>query len=248
LDLLAVVERDNARVQFFTPAGKPVGIVGAGKLNRPYGAAVSRGRGEVQLYVTDTEVPPAETVKVFRLAWRDGRAEGRWLRSFGASDGPGRLHSVESIVVDDAHDRVYVADEDRWNRGIQIYTRDGRFTGRALGTDLFDADPEGLALIDAPGGGWLIATEQGEVRTVWHAFGRGDYARVGSFSGSGGIANTDGVAVWPHPLEGFGGGAFFAVHDDAGIRAYRLEEIRAAVANPENPRSIEAVAGASPVR
>lgn len=228
-----VVERDNARVQAFRPDSlAPAGIFGLGELRRPYGAAVSIRDGGVYLYVTDTEVSAAESVKVYVLGHVGGWVTGELVTWFGDEQGPGRLDEIESIVVDDKYNRIYVCDEPPKN--VKVYDRAGRFLGEILGAGLVQGDPEGVVLLDGPEGGYLLLTDQRKDLTVWHAFTRVGGRHVASFTGAPTVANTDGIAVWAESFGPFEGGALFAVHDDRDVRAYQLSEVR--------QRIVEAVA------
>lgn len=225
--LILVIERDNHRVQAFHPDTlQPAGIFGEDVLTRPYGGAVSyRGDGAF-LYVTDTDVPPEETVRVFRLR-RDnqGQIQAQLVRTFGDKDGPGVVHEAESIVVDDKYERILLCDEHANERNVKVYTRDGEFTGRTFGGEHVTREPEGIAIVDTPTGGYIILTDQQKELTVWHLFDRKTYRHLAAFTGQPRVANTDGICVYQAPLRGFPAGAMFAVHDDADVRAYSLAEI-----------------------
>ncbi len=222
--LILVIERDNHRVQAFHPDTlQPAGTFGADELNRPYGGAVSyRGR-RVLLYVTDTEVPPAETVKVFQLRLSGDTVQARHLRSFGDTEGPGVVAEAESIVVDDRHDRVLLCDEK--NGDVKVYDRAGKFTGRVFGKAQVEREPEGIAIYESPAGSFVILTDQQKALSVWHIFDRQTYAHRAAFTGQPTIANTDGICLYTEQFGPFPRGAFFAVHDDREVRAYPLEAI-----------------------
>lgn len=227
-DLVLVVERDNARVQAFHPEnGEFVGAFGQNDLYRPYGIAVSYPASSPRVYVTDTQSPRGEQVNVFELGYNANGITGKLVNRFGDANGPGTIEEIESILIDDRYDRVFICDEDSSAHHVKVYTRNGRFAGATVGDGLIRHEPEGLALLPGPRSGYLIVTDQGHARTVWHVFDRATLAYRFSFTGDPTIANTDGICVHPIPFAGFDRGGLFAVNNDRDIRAYRLESIRA---------------------
>ncbi len=226
---LAVVERDNRRVQLIWPdSGASAGIFGSEHLNRPYGVAFATVAGRPTLFVTDTQVAPEKTVHVFELALRDQEVTARHVRSFGDATGPGALQEAESVLVDEANRRVLLCDEAA--RNVKVYDLTGRFTGRTFGDGIVVGDPEGLVLVEQRGRRCVILTDQRKDLSVWHVFDADDYQYLRSWTGEPRIANTDGIAVYPRGFENFPNGAFFAVDDDFEVHAYRLEDIFDAVA------------------
>lgn len=225
---IAVVERDNKRVQCFWPdGGAPAGMFGGDRLNRPYGVATSYADGKTLLYVTDTMVEPDRTVHVFELERRGDEATARHVRSFGDREGAGRVIEAESIVVDDVARRVLICDET--SRNVKVYDLDGMFRGATFGDGLVQGDPEGLVVVDGARGRHVILTDQRDDVSLWHVFDAGSYQHIGTWTGSPTVANTDGIAVFPHAFAGFPHGGFFAVDDDFELRAYRLEDVLKAV-------------------
>ncbi|MGV8038650.1 MAG: phytase [Thermoanaerobaculaceae bacterium] len=230
-DLLLVVERDNHRLQVLRlPALEPLDVVGEELLRFPYGIAVFRSAaGRYEALVTDSyqlpdgSVPPpeqlGERVKHFRLELAGNRLTASLVRAFGPTSGAGMLHIVESIAADPLYDRVLVADEAPGSHDIKVFDLSGRFTGQRLGQGLFQAEPEGIALLARGRGGYWVTTDQQKARTVFHLFDRETLALVGSFTGRM-VANTDGIVVASEPVAGFPEGAVFAVHDDASVAAF----------------------------
>ncbi|MBI4914696.1 MAG: phytase [Acidobacteria bacterium] len=230
-DLLVVVERDNRRVQVIAlPELTTVAIVGAGVLRFPYGvAAYASGAGRYELYVTDSyqqpdeSVPPeaelGERVKHFRVEREGAALHTTLVRSFGATSGAGVLHVVESIAADPAAGRLLVADEADGRHDIKVYSLDGEFTGQVFGHGLFQADPEGIALVECGEGGFWVTTDQQKERTVFYLLDRRTFAVRGSFNGNV-VANTDGIVTATGPVKGFPAGAVFAVHDDVSVAAF----------------------------
>lgn len=221
---IAVVERDNRRVQFFWPeSGSPAGVLGAEQLHRPYGIAAATIGAKTMLYVTDTDVSPDQTVHLFELSLAGDVVTARPVRHFGEREGRGAIGEAESILVDGRKRRVLLCDETANN--VKVYDCDGSFTGLTFGDGLVAGDPEGLALVEGHDGRYVILTDQRKAATIWHIFDADGYKHLGSWTGDPAIANTDGVAVYPREYAGFPHGAFFAVHDDAEVRAYRVEDI-----------------------
>ncbi len=236
-DLCLVVERDNHRVQGFAlPGLEPLGTFGAADLVAPYGIAVVRGGepGAFSVYVTDNYgetpagIPPAAElgarVKQYAVRLNGGRLDATLVRRFGATSGEGVLHVVESVGADAAAGRLLIADEHESRHDIKVYTLDGEFTGTVIGRGLFDAEPEGIALLECGKGGWWVATDQRQQRTVFNLFDRRTLERVGSFQGRL-VANTDGIAIAGPPGKPFGSGALFAVHDDQSVTAFDWAEV-----------------------
>jgi len=230
-----IVERDNARLQAISPDRlESLGVFAAGKLHKPYGIAVSHRGSDVFLYVTENDVPPEQTVRVFKVELNPEDQKTlrvEHVKDFGDRDGKGAIGKAESIVVDDALDRVLLCDEKPGQKMVKVYTRDGKFTGETFAENLVQGDPEGLTLIkterDAKNDkGIIILTDQTPTLSTWYAFDRKSFRRVGSFTGSPTIANTDGVAVFTSPIKGFSdSGGFFAVNNDGGVCAYRLGDV-----------------------
>lgn len=225
---LAVVERDNRRVQILCPeTGKSLGVFGTEHLHRPYGVAFATIQGKPMLYVTDTQVEPDRTVHVFELALRGDDVTARHVRHFGEKAGPGAIKEAESVLIDEPQQRVLLCDET--TRNVKVYDLDGKFSGRTFGDGLVVGDPEGLVIVEARDGRCVILTDQRKDRSVWHVFDAEDYKHLGSWTGEPTIANTDGIAVFPHAFEGFPHGSLFAVDNDFEVHAYRLEDVLGAV-------------------
>lgn len=245
-DLLLVVERDNHRVQVIRlPGLEPLGLVGENVLRFPYGiTAFASEPGRYELFVTDSylqpdgSVPPDDQlggrVKHFRVELTGDGLRASLVHTFGATTGPGILHIVESIAVDPSCNRLLIADEAAGHHDIKVYTMDGAFTGLLLGSGVFQAEPEGIALLARGTGGYWITTDQQKTRTVFHLLDRRTLAFVGAFTGRV-VANTDGIVVASAAVEGFPEGALFAVHNDASVAAFSWPAIATALALPSGP-------------
>lgn len=247
-DLLLVVERDNRRVQVFKlPELLPLGLVGEGILRYPYGiAAYTSSRGRCEVYVTDSyqrpdeAVPPAEElgerVRHFGVELTSDGLRASLVRSFGETSGDGMLHVVESVAVDPTHNRLLLADEDAGQRDIKVYSLDGRFSGERMGRGLFEAEPEGIALVPAGSGGYWITTDQQKSLTVFHVFDRRSLRLLGSFTGTK-AANTDGIVTATGSVAGFSRGVLFAVDDDEAVVAFSWPAITRALRLPRRAAS-----------
>ncbi len=134
-----VLDSDNNRVQYFTPAGEFVGMWDAkdrGGFNQPWGIAVN---GEDEVFVADTW-----NHRIMKFS-----GEGEFLLEWYAND-PSEagktFYGPRSIAID-SNGKVYVSDTG--NKRIMIYDADGKFlnkfglSGMAAGE--FD-EPVGIAL------------------------------------------------------------------------------------------------------
>lgn len=224
---LLVIERDGARVQaFWADSLKPAGIFGSKELKKPYGGAVHERGDEVTVYITDAKAEDDACVFMYRLEAKGEEIVATLIRQFGDSGGAGRIRLPESVVVDEKMQRVLLCDEKQ--NDVKVYTLDGKFTGTVFADGLVRRDPEGLVIVEHLGpAGVVILTDQREEISIWLVFDRRDYRLLAAFTGKPNIANTDGICVHPKPFGPFTGGALFAVHDDADIRAYDLADVAA---------------------
>jgi 3-phytase len=231
--LLIVVERDNARVQaIWADTEKPALVFGEKDLKRPYGVACLPADAGMLLFVTDTGVPPAETVKVYRLTSRGEAIHAERVASFGDAEGPGRIEKAESIAVDARGGRVLICEELEGKRCVKVYDVKGRFLGKHFAGAELVGEPEGIAVADAGTGRVVLVTDQSDELTRWHLYDADSFRHLRSFTGAPVIRNTDGIAVWTGSLPGFPSGALFAVDDDAQVRAYSWGEVCALLTQP----------------
>lgn len=243
-DLLFVAERDNGRIQMFDlPGFEPRGSFGEGDLIAPYGLwLMPLADGGLDVFVTDSyladvrtlTVPPLaeldRRVRRYRLDPTDPMPRARLMQTFGDTTPQGALRMVESIAGDPAHDRLLIAEEDlRVGTTLREYTLDGRFTGRNLPPDTFEAQAEGVALYACPDGHgyWITADQHGDL-TQFLVFERASLAYLGRFHGEH-TAATDGVAMHMAPTRRFPDGVFYASHDDEGVTAFDWREIAQAL-------------------
>lgn len=242
-NLALVVERDNRRLQVLSlPGDRPIGVFGDDVLRRPYGVAVfTNEAGWLEVYVTDNYLTPEGTappledlgqrVHHFRVRVADGGLDVEHVRAFSDTEGRGVLLLVESIAVDPTYDRLLVADEDSRVREIKIYTLDGRFTGQVISSDLFDYEPEGMALYACNSHGSWVVTDQDPEDNTFHVLDRRSLALLGSFQGQV-TRRTDGIAIVQRTLGPLSGGALYASHGDAHVTATSWDRILESIGLP----------------
>jgi 3-phytase len=243
-DYLLVVERDNRRVQILSlPDLRGLATFGTDELRKPYGLWVHRkGLGDYRVYVTDSyetaegTTPPetqlGERIRVYEVEAVGALAEGEFVSSFGATQGKGVLHIVESIFGDPAHNRLLIADEDEdASRGLnlKVYDLAGKFTGETMGDGLFKYQAEGIALyVTGEKSGYWICADQGKIENLFHVFDRETLKHLGTFRGEHTL-NTDGVWVTNKSMPRLPAGAFYAADADMATTAFSWAEIAAAL-------------------
>ncbi len=239
-DFALVVERDNRRVQVLhMPEGRSLGSFGADVLEYPYGVAAIGGPERLELWVTDDYeyeedvVPDDLTHRLHRFTLElttDDAPRVLEHAAFGAASGDGALRVVESIQADAAAGVLLVADESR--RSYLEYGVDGTYRGRTLGTGRIEGDPEGIVLVECPGGGgaWILTDQQDDV-SLFRLFDRAGGEYLGTFRGEV-TANTDGTTFAHGPVPGFPEGVLYAVHDDQALSAFDFAVVREAMGLP----------------
>jgi 3-phytase len=243
-DLVFVVERDNQRVQLLRlPDFAPVSRFGEGELLNPYGLWLHEvAPDELELLVTDSfmadfkteRLPPMDEldgrIKRYRIEMFGDLPKATLVGEFGDTTEAGALRMVESIAGDPFHDRLLIAEEDvRVGTTLREYHMDGRYTGRDLPPDRFQAQAEGVALwACADGSGYWITADQTRGQTIFHVFEREDLAFRGSFRGDA-VASTDGISLHSVGTRRFPGGVLYASHDDQGVGAFAWRDIARAL-------------------
>ena len=253
-DLLFVVERDNHRVQVLRLPDFSHAITFASEdLIKPYGLWINKTGDGYEVYVTDAYMagedaqgedilPPLaeldKRVKRYAVTVAGTALSARLIGSFGDASEQGALRVVESLWGDPANDRLLIAEEDEsYADEIKVYDLAGRYAGRTLGRDVFQAQAEGIMLKQcAGGGGWWLTTEQGKGRTVFHLFDRRSLDHVGAVTGKS-VANTDGIWLHETASQRFPEGVLYAVHDDQGMVAFDWRDIASALSLPTCPAS-----------
>lgn len=240
-DFALVVERDNRRVQVLEmPEATPLGSFGADVLEYPYGIAAIGTPDSLTLWVTDDYeyeedvVPDDLTHRVHRFDVRLANGTAPTVlahTTFGAADGAGSLRVVESIQVDSARGRLFIADESR--KSYMAYALHGQYLGgAALGAGMIEGDPEGIVLVEcSDGGGYWIVTDQQDTVSLFRLFDRSSLDYVGTFRGPV-TANTDGASFEHGPVPGFPNGVLYAVHDDQALSAFDWADVASAMGLP----------------
>jgi 3-phytase len=235
-DLALIVERDNQRVQVFSlPDFQHIGFIGDSLIN-PYGLDCYKKDGVYYLYVTDNyetldeKIPPlsdlGKRVHLYSFTLENGAFNSELIRKFGATEDPGALYIVESVMVDPDNDQVVFAEEDETQGQIKVYDLDGNFTGKTFGYGYFEGQAEGIALYKTnKNDGWWICTDQSKTNNNFNVFDRKSFKYIGTFAGDS-TSNTDGVALTQNAFGGFKMGAFFACDDDGGITAFSIKVIQ----------------------
>lgn len=242
-DVAYVVDQQRRRVDLLAlPGGQRLGSFGERVLRNPYGIWLRPVDGGVMAYVTDSyrlegdRMPPPEELgeRVRRFLVRPGPPlEARHVDSFGATDHPGLLQTVESIAGDPAHDRLLIAEEQpEAPSGLRVYRLNGSFTGQSLAAGIYRYQAEGVVLIACTdGSGWWVASDQHALDQRFHVFDRASLRWLGAFAGE--VArDTDGVAYAPGPLPGFPAGVLYAQHDNQAVVAWGWAEVARALGLP----------------
>lgn len=243
-DLVAVVERDNRRVQVLAlPGFEPLGSFGESELRKPYGLWLRRSGEGYEVKVSDAYMDPSDEDLVppldqlgqrfqrYHFARSESGIEARHLGSFGATDPAGAIRIPESLWGDETHGRLLISEEDvEDGTRIKLYSlANFSYAGSDLGAGLFRAQSEGIALYACEdGSGHWIATDQFKDRSLFHVFDRISLEHRGAFTGEV-TRNTDGIWLDQTPSERFPQGVFYGVHDDQGVAAFDWSEIAAAL-------------------
>ncbi len=242
-DLLFVVERDNHRVQVFTvPDVTPIGVFGADDLIQPYGLWLRKQGAAYEVLVSDAymagedaegeDILPSladlnRRFKRYAVKIENGALQANLLGTFGDTEAKGAILIPESLWGDAAHDRLLISEEEQTGgTRLKAYRlSDLRYAGKDVGTGLFHAQAEGIALWKCPdGSGYWIATDQYTDKSVFHVFDRESLEHLGAFAGRT-TANTDGVWLNQAPTNAFPAGVFYAVHDDQALAAFDWRDI-----------------------
>lgn len=236
-DYAIVVERNNHRVQVFSlPEFESLGYFGENELRWPYGVTVlNDDDGGYRLFVTDNyetedeNVPPNseldERVHEFTFNVNGGSLNSDHIKAFGATQGEGVLKKVESLMADEAYNRLLVADEDSVQNNIKVYDLEGNFTGQIMGEGIFKYEPEGIALYTcAQNSGYWVTTDQGKENNFFYVFDRENLEHIGTFTNLNTL-NTDGIVISQRSFPGFPEGGFFPIHNDGNVSAVSWGEI-----------------------
>ncbi|MGH9361160.1 MAG: phytase [Thermoanaerobaculia bacterium] len=179
----------------------------------PMGVAVGHADGQSLIYVTYVG-SSARFVRVFQP---DGTLARSWRVAAGA---------LESIAVDDANGRVFVADEG--NDLVKVYRPDGGFV-EDIGVGVFGgspADPEGIAIYACGDDGYIIISDQKV--NEFEVFDRKSLLNLARFSLQD-VYDTDGITLTQVALASYPQGGFFVQSADRDVMLVRWETIALAM-------------------
>ena len=244
-----VVERDNHRVQMFAlPDFRPLLAFAEADLVQPYGLWVRKLGAGYEVIVSDNYtlgedangddiIPPLAALDRRFRRYEIGQASGNWKvkahSHFGDTTEAGAIRVAESVFGDQAHHRLLIAEEDvATGTRLREYTLDGRYAGSDVGAGNYRAQAEGIALMRCgDGGGWWVASDQFDDRTVFHLFDRKTLQHAGSFVGNV-TGLTDGVWLDERGDARFPQGVFYASHLDVAVSAFDWRDIAKAMSLP----------------
>ncbi|EFC49994.1 hypothetical protein NAEGRDRAFT_77971 [Naegleria gruberi] len=267
-EYLFVTERDGRRV-CIVDIGDDFKIVysfGEEVLKRPYALDLMKTNSNqdeetYHVFVTDNYmlkdskgklkvVPPSDKldkrIQLFEIIAnkKDYTFQSKYVKKIGSileEATSGVLNIVETVVIDEAYDRLLIADEHILN--IKIYNFSSHeFSGNTIGLAAgqttstnnvkcpkdfsFAGEPEGFVIYSCQTTnkarsvetGFYIFTDQLDDRTKFHIVRRDNLCYVGSFMGNV-VSKTDGVTI-DETL-----GIFYAVHNDSVIGTFKIKDI-----------------------
>ena len=231
-NLAFIVERDNHRVQVFSlPFLKFVGFFGEKDLQKPYGITWYKIEpNKLIVYITDSYKTDKveemdKKVRQYQISIKNNKLSSELVNSFGYEKNIQTLYKVESILNDPQYNRLFIADENKKERSIKIYTLDGKFSGECLRKVTFKGDPEGIAMYETSNdNGYLVVTDQTYTQNTFHIFDRKTLQHLVAFSGAQ-TSNTDGIAITTKNFGSFKKGAFYVINNDRNVAAFDWEEI-----------------------
>lgn len=234
-DLVFAADPAEARVHVLRlPGLEPVAEFGEGVLTSPRAMdLLPLGSVELDLLVAD-RVPSGSRVHRFRLSLETPEDGARHVTEFGDGPGASGLQAVEFLRVET--DGRVVLLPDSADGAYKIYWADGRYAGDAIDLGILGpgAHPGGMVLWPCgPATGYWISTERREGLSRFHLLERHSLNYVGGFQGSV-TANTGAVDLAMEAVVGLGRGAFFALHEDRAVSAFRLEDIARALSLPDS--------------
>ncbi len=140
---ILVSDGDLGLVSRLSMDGKPIGVIGEGKLQRPTGIARDPETG--MLYVADTH---AHDIKVFNNS-------GKLEKTIGSRGNKNGHFNFPTFLVFEK-DKLYVSDS--MNARVQIFDRDGKFIGKFGRRGLYLGEfthPKGIA-VDGDGNIYVV--------------------------------------------------------------------------------------------
>jgi myo-inositol-hexaphosphate 3-phosphohydrolase len=215
-DLLLTTDRGTPDVKVHQlPDFRLLGTFGQ-DLRNPHGIDVLHTpEGNTLVYVTDAG---DASVHVYDLA------TGALVHAFPTGFGL----MIEPLLVDDAHQRIFVAREEGGGHGIGLFTPDGTLV-REFGAHVFSSDTEGMALYRCGERGYLVAADQGRSATQFEVFDRVTLDHLGTFrlrDATGEFTNaTDGIDILQTPIPGFPYGLLAACDGCGDIPSEELDVV-----------------------
>jgi hypothetical protein len=148
---------------------------------------------------------------------------------------------VETIYGDQHYQCLYVPDENDMT-GVNVYTPElkpfKKNGTNHFGTGVFESDAEGVWVYylsghNRPddGRGYIVVSDQNEPLTEFEFFDRQTWKHLGTLCIEG-VGNTDGICSSQHPLPGYPGGFFAAIHDDQALAIVKWETVLKALNLP----------------
>lgn len=217
---IAVYTLDPATRQLHNVAARPLEAGVA-----IYGSCMYRSRASQKTYFFATS--EEGDIEQWELFDAGGKVDGRAVRTLRPDS-----DKSEGCVADDGLGRLYVGEEERgiWRYDAEPEAGDRRTAVDSTGNGHLVADVEGLAIVKGPdGGGWLVASSQGDSSFVLYERDGGNEFirrfRVGGTGGVDGVEETDGIDATAADLGGrFAGGVFVAQDgsNPGGNQNYKL--------------------------
>jgi 3-phytase len=224
-----VVERDNQRIQILKlPDFKFVGFITHASIKKPYGISIQKiSTNYIKLFITDnTTLFSKKRIHIFHLRFYKNTITYHYDPLFFVSSHVKKNdlpRKMESIFVDPAYDRVYVADE--FSHKIRVYQLS---TAKLLFHKIkLHAEPEGIGMYALnEKEGYLIFTAQSmsPKKNIFYVYDRRTLTYISKFSGQQ-TSNTDGIVVTNIGYGPFKRGVFVAVHNDQAISLFNWEDI-----------------------
>ncbi len=212
-DLAFVTDRDGNSVSIFSvPDFEKVGVF-AEDVVQPMGVSVlSRNRALYAYIIPKKRVGDAGVFR-YRITETNGKLVGIRDLTFGKELSIGQ----ETVMADPPRNRLYVADESA--QDIVVYSLDGKFV-RRFGKGVFQAQVEGIVVVQTRKGPILIASDQRE-RTEFEFFDARSFKHLGTTVTT--AMRTDGIAVYGNRLPEFPKGLFVAQSDPEGTGGKQAE-------------------------
>lgn len=211
---LRVFAIENGHLQDLAPAGLPVFEGQEGEAGAPMGVALYRRQSDGAIFaiVSRKTGPKRGYLWQYQLIGNAaGTVRAVKVREFGAFSGEGE---IESVAVDDELGHVYYSDEavgyHKW--AADPASPDANTELALFGTEPFEGDREGIAILPLPGGrGYIVATEQikaadGKSGSIYRFYNRSgskhwphDHSQIVATL-HGGADDTDGIEGVTTPL------------------------------------------------